>query len=235
MDKIGPIGRHAADCALVFAAVHGADGKDFSTQDVAFDWPLDLDLKKLKIGYAPGKPIEERPELKILKQFGCELVEVRLPTSFPIFALASLIDIEAASVFDDLLRSGKTEGWNTWPNAFKSAQFVSAIDYLRLMRLRTRLMQEMEEFMTQVDVMVNVYDVFHTNFTGHPSIVFPMSYDSLESGGKKPVMITVTGQLNDDARLLAFANQYQTKIDNQQRPDLDPWLEKFQAGELEDF
>ena len=235
MDKVGPICRSAADCAVVFAAIHGADGKDVTAENYDFNWPQTVAWKGLKVGYAPGKAIEERPELATLQEFGCELIEVRLPSSFPIFPLTSLIDIEAASVFDVLLREGKTEGWNSWPAAFKSAQFVSAIDYLRLMRLRTRLMSEMEEFMSQVDVLVNVRDVFHTNFTGHPSIVFPRSFADLDSGGKRPVMVTVTGHLNRDARLLAVANQLQSKIGDSSKPDLDPWLEKFDAGELPDL
>ena len=234
MDKIGPICRHATDCAIVFAAIHGADGKDRTTYDVPFRWPRSFDFAGLKVGYSSNSNVEEQPELSMLKDLGCDLVEIKLPASFSIYPLAGLINVEAASVFDELLRDGKTEGWNTWPTSLKAAQFVSAIDYLRMMRLRSRLMIEMEEVMSKVDVLFNVFDVFHTNLTGHPSIVLPMSYEDLDAGGKKPNMLTLTGHLNQDDRLLSIASELQDKINNQERPDLDFWLQKFESGDLAD-
>ena len=52
LDKIGPICRSAEDCALVFEAIQGPDPYDRSTVDVPFHWDPDLDLSKLRIGYA---------------------------------------------------------------------------------------------------------------------------------------------------------------------------------------
>ncbi len=233
MDKIGPICRSSLDCGLVFAAIHGEDQKDMTTKNVAFEWPSSLTVKGLRVGYTKGADIDQNPVLKRLAELGCLLQEVSLPNSFSIFPLANLIDIEAASVFDELLRQGKTEGWNSWPNSFKAAQFVSAIDYLRLMRLRTRLMHEMETFMSDLDFLVNARDVFHTNLTGHPSIVFPIGFKELESGGKRPIVASISGHLDDDARLLAFSDQLQSSIGDHTRPDLSPWLAQFEAGELD--
>src|SRR5690606_30513247 len=36
MDKIGPIARNVEDCALAFAAIHGADGLDLTVRDLPF-------------------------------------------------------------------------------------------------------------------------------------------------------------------------------------------------------
>ncbi|MEM9412095.1 MAG: hypothetical protein AAGA30_13340, partial [Planctomycetota bacterium] len=184
--------------------------------------------------YAKGKSIEESPELKILSGLGCQLIETRIPTSFPVQALASVIDIEAASVFDELLRQGHTEGWNSWTDTFKAAQFFSAIDYVRLMRLRTRLMHEFEEFMSDFDAIVNLFDVFHTNLTGHPSVVFPLEYKKIADEKFRPYHVTLTGHINKDDQLLAIAHQIQ-RVSKMEltKPPLDHWLTKFVKNELD--
>jgi Asp-tRNA(Asn)/Glu-tRNA(Gln) amidotransferase A subunit family amidase len=51
MDKIGPMCRSIEDCALVFNAIYGPDGRDDTVVDAPFAWNPDLPLAKLKIGY----------------------------------------------------------------------------------------------------------------------------------------------------------------------------------------
>jgi Asp-tRNA(Asn)/Glu-tRNA(Gln) amidotransferase A subunit family amidase len=51
MDKIGPMCRSVEDCALVFNAIYGADGRDDTVVDAPFDWNPDVPLSKLRIGY----------------------------------------------------------------------------------------------------------------------------------------------------------------------------------------
>ncbi len=51
MDKIGPICRSVEDCALVFNAIHGADGRDDTVVDAPFVWNANAPLRKLRIGY----------------------------------------------------------------------------------------------------------------------------------------------------------------------------------------
>ena len=237
MDKIGPICRSAEDCALVFDAIHGADGQDITATDRPFDWPHKINLKGLKIGYQPStrNPDRARPELELLENIGCQLVELGPPPEFENYrALANIIDIEGASVIDVLLREGHTEGWNSWKNIFQSAQFISAVDYLRLQRLRTRLMVEFEEYIRPVDALVNVFEIFHTNFAGHPSVVLPRDFSDLRSGGKRPVPMTLTGQLNQDDKLLAIAHAVQNELTaHLQQPPLDDWLVKYESGELD--
>ena len=141
MDKIGPLCRSIEDCALVFGAIHGADGLDPTIQDLDFQWPVRLEPQTLKIGYSKTRrDIKDRSDLRVLRDMGCELVEVTLPTDVPVRALTTIIDVEGASVFDQLLRDGHTDGWNAWDRIFRSAQYVSAVDYLRYQRVRTDLM-----------------------------------------------------------------------------------------------
>lgn len=236
LDKIGPICRSLEDCALVFDAIHGSDGKDLTAGNYEFEWPSKKNLTNLRVGYAKSKrrKDEDRQELTILRDLGCELVEVTLPKSLPFSALFSIIDVEAATVFDDLLRAGHTEGFNTWDNSFRAAQYVSAVDYVRIQRTRTLLIKQFDEAIADVDVLVNMNDLVQTNFTGHPSVVMPIEYRE-RNGAKSPRPVTLSGHLNDDERLLAIASTFQAKITaHLEHPDLDSWLEKFETGELDE-
>jgi Asp-tRNA(Asn)/Glu-tRNA(Gln) amidotransferase A subunit family amidase len=51
MDKIGPMCRSVEDCAIVFNAIHGGDGRDHTVVDAPFDWTPDAPISKLRIGY----------------------------------------------------------------------------------------------------------------------------------------------------------------------------------------
>lgn len=236
MDKIGPLCRSVEDCALVFDAIHGADGRDHTVGSFSFEWPSAVDLSKLKIGYAKSnrRPDADREDLKLIRELGCELVEVRLPTDVPIGALLKTIDIEAASVFDDLLRDNHTEGWNTWSTSFQSAQYISAVDYVRMQRARAQLMQRYAAATDGVDAIVNMNDLLLSNFTGHPSVVFPIGYGQRNSGVRVPRSMVLTGQLNEDEKLLALAHECQSQLDaHLQPPPLDDWLSKFDDGTLD--
>ena len=61
MDKIGPMCRSVEDCALVFNAIYGPDGRDDTVVDAPFTWNPELPLSKLKIGYVRSE-FEPAPE-----------------------------------------------------------------------------------------------------------------------------------------------------------------------------
>lgn len=220
MDKVGPIARNVFDCGLVFAAIHGADGKDEAAIDRPFTWPLIEDLKKLRVGYVEnGRDVAKREELKILRELGVQLVPIELPGSnFPVAPLTLILEVEAATAFDDLTRSGNTEGLNRWPDVFRKAEFVTAVEYLRANRLRTLLMREMEKVMQQVDLYVGGNDLVITNLTGHPTVVLPNGFEERD-GVRVPTSLTFTGRLFGEAALLAVAAAYQRATDfHLQRP-----------------
>ena len=235
LDKVGPICRSIEDCALVFDAIHGADGKDLTAGNYEFEWPSRKPLDSLRVGYAKrnGEKGEDRQELKILKELGCTLVELELPKDNPFSALFSIIDVEAASVFDDLMRDGHTEGFNSWDESFRAAQYVSAVDYVRVQRMRSLLIDQFNLAIANVDVMVNMNDLLHTNFTGHPSVVMPIGYRERQDV-KSPRPVVLSGHLNDDERLMAIAAKFQAKITaHTEHPPLDQWLEQFESNELD--
>ena len=235
MDKVGPICRSMEDCALVFGEIHGTDGEDLTVADHPFSWPKRENFANLRVGYTRrSRPIEEREDLNLLRELGCQLIEVNLEHEFQVQTLTNIINVEGASMFDELLREGQTEGWNAWTNIFRSAQYISGVDYLRYQRVRTKVMKWFEARLKDVDVLCNVRDIYISNLAGHPSAVFPRAYRERD-GVKVPVSMVLTGHLNQDDRLLALASACQSRLDaHLQRPPLDQWLEKFEAGTLDE-
>jgi Asp-tRNA(Asn)/Glu-tRNA(Gln) amidotransferase A subunit family amidase len=51
MDKVGPMCRSVEDCALVFNAIYGPDGRDETVVDAPFAWGADPPLSSLRIGF----------------------------------------------------------------------------------------------------------------------------------------------------------------------------------------
>src|SRR5947209_6457128 len=169
MDKLGPIARSVEDCALVFGAIHGWDGLDPSAVDRPFAWPPPRDLRALKVGYFEAA--KDREEVRVLKDLGVQLVPVKLPGTYPVAALRIILGTEAAAAFDEVTRQGITEGLNSWPRTFRQGQFVPAVEYLRANRIRSLVMQEMDELMQKVDLYVGggPNELLLTNLTGHPT------------------------------------------------------------------
>ena len=209
MDKVGPIARSVEDCALVFGAIHGADGLDPCAVDRPFTWPLRRDLRSLRVGYVESQqPAKERAELTVLRDLGLKLIPVKLPDKYPVGALRLILTAEAATVFDDVTRKGITEGLNSWPRSFRQGQFITAVEYLRANRIRTLVMREMEEVMAQVDAYVGGNDLLLANLTGHPTLVLPNGFRK-RGETEVPSALTFTGRLYGESELLALGHAYQ--------------------------
>jgi Asp-tRNA(Asn)/Glu-tRNA(Gln) amidotransferase A subunit family amidase len=210
MDKIGPIARSIEDCALIFGAIHGFDGLDASTVERPYSWPCARDLRTLKVGYIEGNtPADKRDDLRVLRDLGVKLVPIKLPSKYPLNALRLILGTEAAVAFDELTRAGVTEGLNSWPQQFRQGEFVPAVEYLRANRIRTLLMQEMEESLAGVDLYVGGNDLLLTNLTGHPTAVLPNGFRKRNEGSELPDSIKFTGRLYGETELLAVAHAYQ--------------------------
>jgi Asp-tRNA(Asn)/Glu-tRNA(Gln) amidotransferase A subunit family amidase len=209
MDKLGPIARCVEDCALVLGAIHGADGLDPSAVDRPFSWPLRRDLRSLQVGYVEGeKAAADRAELVALRDLGVKLVPLQLPQKLPVRALRFILTAEAATAFDDVTRKGITEGLNSWPRTFRQGQFITAVEYLRANRIRTMLMQEMQQVMSRVDAYVGGDDLLLANLTGHPTLVLPNGFRK-RGETETPTALTFTGRLYGETELLALGHAYQ--------------------------
>jgi Asp-tRNA(Asn)/Glu-tRNA(Gln) amidotransferase A subunit family amidase len=224
MDKVGPIARSVEDCALVFGAVHGADGLDPAAVDRPFSWPGRRELRSLRVGYLEtGTDPKEREELRVLRDLGLKPVPVKLPEKYPLAPLRHILEAEAATAFDELTRQGVTAGLNTWPSIFREAMFLSAVDYIRANRVRTLVMREMESVMEGLDAYVSGSgrDLLLTNLTGHPSVVLPNGFRK-QGSVEHPTAITFTGKLYGETDLLAVARAYQQATGHHlRRPPMD--------------
>ena len=220
MDKIGPICRSVEDCAIVFKAIYGPDGRDPSVVDVPFEYRGRVDFDRVRVGFAKslfedeseGKAHDEAA-LRVLERLGAALVPIEFP-DYPVESLAFILSAEAAAAFDELTRSNRDDLMvrqvrDAWPNVFRASRFIPAVEYINANRVRYMLIQEMQKVMSTVDVYVAPSfggdNLLLTNLTGHPCVVLPNGFD--EAGC--PVSITFVGRLFDEGTLLAVAKAYQ--------------------------
>jgi Asp-tRNA(Asn)/Glu-tRNA(Gln) amidotransferase A subunit family amidase len=231
MDKLGPICRSVEDCALVFAAIHGADGRDPTARSVAFDWDPAQELDDLQVGYIASAfegddadPDDVRM-LEIARGLGLEPTPLELPDGLPLSALRVILNAEAAAAFDDLTRTGRdvelerqTEG--SWPNSFRTARFIPAVEYIQANRVRTMVQGLLDAAFDGFDAVLTpsfASDVLlMTNLTGHPVTVFPHAFDERGS----PKSFSVLGSVYGDSASLRVAKRLQDALDL--RPRIPP-------------
>ncbi len=220
MDKIGPICRTVEDCALVFNAIYGPDGKDQTLFDVPFNYTPKIRLSNLRIGYLRNdfdsvktNRANNDSAFAVLERLGAKLVPVTLP-KLPINDMSIILSAEAGAAFDELTRSGREDLLvrqvkDAWPNVFRASRFIPAVEYIEANRVRYLAIQEMAKLMSTVNVIVappfDGDNSLLTNLTGHPCVVVPNGF----SKEGTPTSITFLGKLFDEATLLAVAKQYQ--------------------------
>jgi Asp-tRNA(Asn)/Glu-tRNA(Gln) amidotransferase A subunit family amidase len=218
MDKIGPICRSVEDCALVLEAIYGPDGRDLTVGDAPLDWDPALPLSGLRIGLIQrdldGLKDEEKAvydqALEDLRKAGVKLEPVELPeTGANVIRL--LLTAEAAAAFDDLTRSGgvrqlRGQAPGDWPNTFRAARLIPAVEYLRAQRARTLLMRKMEDLMSRWDVLVGRSgpSLTITNLSGHPQVAVPCGFVK-----GMPQGLLFTGRLYEEGALLRVARAYE--------------------------
>lgn len=234
LDKLGPMCRSADDCALVFDAICGPDGLDPTVVDAPFTWEPVIDLRGLRIGYL-AQELEEadatrdldRATFETLAQLGAEMVPLELPDA-PLDALEMIMWVEAATAFDDLTRSDRDDqlirqSERFWPNQFRAARLVPAVEYIQAQRARAKLTADLNVVMQDVDLYLApsyCRNLWMTNATGHPAVAVPNGFRA----NGLPSTVTLTGQYDDEARLLAVAKAYQavTDFNRQIPPDFAP-------------
>lgn len=220
LDKIGPMCRSVEDCALVFDAILGPDGKDPTVIEAAFEWPAHVDLSELRIGYVEANFSTDRPTkaqddavLDVLRRTGADLISIRLP-DLPIESTEIILWVEAATAFDELTRTDLDDTLvrqdeTAWPNRFRVARTIPAVEYVQANRLRSLAIQSMDDLMKDVDVYVcpslDSRNLWLTNLTGHPAVVVPNGWRS----NGLPTTITFIGGLFDESVVLAVARAYQ--------------------------
>ena len=133
----------------------------------------------------------DRAALEAARRLGLELVALERP-DLPYEALMNILFAEAAAAFEELTLDNRDDelSWQepgAWPNTFRKARFLSAVDHVQLDRLRRRVMQDMEVAFGKVDAMIGPCIVGPmltiTNFTGHPSLVMRSGFRQSETRG----------------------------------------------------
>jgi Asp-tRNA(Asn)/Glu-tRNA(Gln) amidotransferase A subunit family amidase len=184
LDKLGPMARGVEDSMLVLNAISGPDAGDVSSVPSKLDFEANASVKGLRVGYFPGwmkgNPATDvdRGALEAVKKVGMVPVEVAIP-DWPYGSLNLILFAEGAAAFEELTLSGgvnelKVQTPDAWPNLFRQARFLSAVDFVQADRLRRRVAEEMARVFSQVDLLLvpSLRDemLTITNFTGHPSL-----------------------------------------------------------------
>ncbi|HEX4565383.1 MAG TPA: amidase, partial [Vicinamibacterales bacterium] len=184
LDKLGPMARSVEDTMLVLQAISGPDSGDPSSIPSRFDFDASAPLAGLTVGYiAPWMKEEpatdvDRAAMDTMKKIGLRLKEVTLP-DWPYDSLNPILFAEGAASFEDLalthqLGTLKAQVKDAWPNLFRQARFLSAVDTVQADRFRRKVALEMARIFNDVDLMMvpSLRDeqLVITNFTGHPSL-----------------------------------------------------------------
>jgi Asp-tRNA(Asn)/Glu-tRNA(Gln) amidotransferase A subunit family amidase len=221
MDKLGPMCRSAEDCATVLDAIIGADPRDPTAVDAPYGWNPSRPLDTIRVGYLKSAfdadhqtKRYDNAALAAASQLGVPLVPIELPSDLPVSAMRIILNAESAAAFDDLTRSNRDDLLtqqtpNAWPNSFRSARFIPAVEYIQANRVRTLLMQRMAEVFDEVDVFITPSfggDVLlATNLSGHPAIVMPSGFTDEGT----PVSISFIGRLFGESDLCLVAHRWQ--------------------------
>ena len=206
--------------------------KDITVGDAPFNWDPERKLSEMRVGYLKTefegtgfqpqneqqrKTQEERravykEAIEALEKTGVKLTPIELP-KFSTAALRIILVAEAATAFDDITRDGRVNQLSgqepfDWPNSFRSSRFIPAVEYLQAQRARTLLQHEMENLMSQWEVVVEPApgsaSLLITNLTGHPTVCLPCGFQN-----NLPLAIMFTGGLYDEAAPLRVALAYE--------------------------
>ena len=155
LDKLGPMARNVEDTIMVLNAITGPDGRDLASapSELAFD--ATESVNGLRVGYFP-KWLKEDPATDVdraallaVKKVGMVPVEVSIP-DWPYDSLNVILFAEGAAAFEELTLSHKVDELkaqvpDAWPNCFRQARFLSAVDFVQADRFRRKVAQEQRQ------------------------------------------------------------------------------------------
>jgi len=167
LDKIGPLARSAEDCGLVLQVIAGHDGRDPGSAGKSFYYTPQYarKMKDVRVGYAPidfsewadasAQPAFQGA-MRVMKETGVQLVETKLP-DFPYGpTISTIISTEGSAVFEPLIASGQVNQLADRKQiaGLKTGLGIPAKDYLKAMRIRRLMQEEMRNLFAQVDVLL---------------------------------------------------------------------------------
>jgi Asp-tRNA(Asn)/Glu-tRNA(Gln) amidotransferase A subunit family amidase len=184
LDKLGPMTRGVEDALLVLETISGPDPGDVASVPSSLNFDARAPVAGLRVGYIPDWMKEspatdvDRAALETTRKLGMVPIEVSIP-DWPYDSLNLILFAEGAAAFEELTLAGglkelKVQVPDAWPNIFRQARFLSAVDFVQADRFRRSVAQEMARLFAQVDLLLvpSLRDeiLTITNFTGHPSL-----------------------------------------------------------------
>jgi Asp-tRNA(Asn)/Glu-tRNA(Gln) amidotransferase A subunit family amidase len=184
LDKLGPMTRYVDDAMLVLHAISGPDPGDLSSVPSKLDFDAQEKVAGLRVGYFPRwmneNPATEvdRAALETVKKLGMKPVEVAIP-NWPYDSLQLILFAEGAAAFEEFtldrrMNQLKAQVPDAWPNLFRQARFLSAVDFVQADRFRRKVAEEMARVFSEVDLLLvpslRGEMLTITNFTGQPSL-----------------------------------------------------------------
>lgn len=184
LDKLGPMTRSVEDAMLVLHAISGPDAGDLASTPAKLAFDANAPVRGLKVGYIPGWMNEDpatevdRAALEAIKQLGMIPTPVTLP-DWSYDALNVILFAEGAAAFEEITMDHridqlKAQVPDAWPNIFRSARFLSAVDLVQADRMRRKVALEMARLCAEVDLLLvpSLRDemLVISNNTGHPSL-----------------------------------------------------------------
>jgi Asp-tRNA(Asn)/Glu-tRNA(Gln) amidotransferase A subunit family amidase len=158
-DRLGPICRHAEDCAIVMQAIAQPDGRDMSVSDVPFNWNAGLDVRKLRVGYIKESfdditnPVVKENAEKLLATLRTLGISTFIPLAVPSFATnVAGLGVESTAFFDQMAREGKMKEARGGRRA--NGRLIPAVEYLQAQRVRMMMMMKLAEATRDVDVYI---------------------------------------------------------------------------------
>ena len=226
LDKIGPMCRHAQDCAIVLRAIAGPDDQDLAVvRDMPVTWDPAAGRYPKRIGYVlamleaerdPEQRANNQRALEMLKRLGCTTQEISLPPG----DLSYFIEYtERAAAFDSFTTAGLHKGLSQRTSRYlRACQLVTAVDYLQANRRRAVIMQEVARAMHDVDAVMFTTLTLNSatslnpvmSLTGHPSIAVPNGFRA----NGTPTGVMFSGHLYREGEIIALAKAWQDRSEN---------------------
>jgi Asp-tRNA(Asn)/Glu-tRNA(Gln) amidotransferase A subunit family amidase len=245
LDKIGPICRSVEDTGLILSIINGYDENDRFSIKAPFNFNSAKATDDLKVGYIPDAFGADATELdkdilRIVSNLGLDLQAVALD-NLPYSSLINILHAEAAASFEDLTLSNEDDNltWQdneAWPNSFRKARFLSAVDHVQLDRLRYLVMKAMDDLFKDIDILIGPFDVgpmlVASNFSGHPCLHLRVGFESLPTRTriksekidpkkkfKVPRGLSIWGALFEEEKILNFGLALEAQLNiADQRP-----------------
>jgi len=165
LDKLGPMGRSADDCAIVLAAIAGADPLDESSLKHGFDYGEHAPHGR-RPRLAVPKGVVEKVQPEVRKNFEDALgvlkatCDITRDVAWPDFpwgpAVSTIVGAEGATAFHELIESGRASELTCPADRIGgySRLMIPAVDYLQAMRARRPMKRAVAQLFEGFDAVV---------------------------------------------------------------------------------